>query len=112
MFHYPFISVNRAIADISWGSSTCVFFTPLWVWEGSLPHHPWYVSTNPNSSPLLVSFGNFAYTVGIICLCPNSLLTANATGTFAKNKSFQCIDKAASEIVLAGADNELKSFLN
>lgn len=67
---------------------------------------------NPNSSPLLVSFGNFAYAVGIICFCPNSLLTVNATGTFAKNKSFQCIDKAASVIVLAEADDELKSFLN
>lgn len=51
-------------------------------------------------------FGNFAYTVGIVCLCPNSLLTLNATGTFAKNKSFQCIDKASSVIVLAEPDNE------
>lgn len=67
---------------------------------------------NPNSSPLLVSFGNFAYTVGIVCLCPNSLLTVNATGTFAKNTSFQYIDKAASVIVLAEPDDELKSFLN
>lgn len=44
--------------------------------------------------------------MGIVCLGPNSLLTVNATGTFAKNKSFQCIDKASSVIVLAEPDNE------
>lgn len=112
MLHNPFISVNRAIADVSWGSSMCFSFSPLWVWEGLLPHHPWCVSTNPNSSPLLISFGSFACTVGIVCLCPNSCPAVNKAGTFAKNKSLQCIDKAASVIVLAGADNELKSFLN
>lgn len=54
---------------------------------------------------LYVFIGNFS-TGGIICLCPNSLLILNAMGTFAKSKSFQCIDKAASVIVLAEPNNE------
>lgn len=54
---------------------------------------------------LYVFIGNF-YTGGLICLCPNSLLILNAMGTFAKSKSFQCIDKAASVIVLAEPNNE------
>lgn len=58
-----------------------------------------------------VFFGRFAYTVGMVCLCPNSLLTLNATGTFAKNKSFQCIDKASSVIVLAEPDDEAEILI-
>lgn len=49
--------------------------------------------------------------MGLVCLCPNSLLTLNAIGTFAKNKSLQCIDKASSVIVLAEPDDEAEILI-
>lgn len=61
---------------------------------------------NPNSFALLHHFLETLPIQGASVVCPNSLLTVNATGTLAENKSFQSVDKASSVIVFGEPDNE------